>query len=195
VDPSRWSRSGRAGRSGRRERDEREERINALYSRYDELRETLSRRTGSRAAADEAVAAAFVVAWDRWESMPAEFEEAVAWLAGTAWNLARNAYRAAQRDRDLLARVGAEVGRLDAEAERDDPEPLAVAWRSLSDADREVLRLSAWEGLAPEDIARGLGISPGAAANRLWRARGRLNDAFDRVDAADGDERDGDGDE
>lgn len=55
------------------------------------------------------------------------------------------------------------------------PEVLdALGQGQLAPTDQEVLRLTAWEGLAPAEIARVLGISPNAAAIRLHRARGRL---------------------
>jgi RNA polymerase sigma-70 factor (ECF subfamily) len=45
---------------------------------------------------------------------------------------------------------------------------------SLSAADAEVLRLWAWEELAPREIALVLGITPNAASIRLHRAKARL---------------------
>lgn len=44
----------------------------------------------------------------------------------------------------------------------------------LSRGDREVLLLSAWEGLAADEAAVMLGISPSAYRKRLSRARRRL---------------------
>ena len=44
----------------------------------------------------------------------------------------------------------------------------------LGQADREVLRLAAWEELQPAEIAAVLGCSANAAAVRLHRARQRL---------------------
>jgi RNA polymerase sigma-70 factor (ECF subfamily) len=44
----------------------------------------------------------------------------------------------------------------------------------LSDEDRELLLLVAWEGLSPNEVAKVLGISSLAARSRLHRARRRL---------------------
>ena len=52
---------------------------------------------------------------------------------------------------------------------------LAAAFRVLSGADREVLRLAAWEGLSAEEIGVVVGCSAGAAKARLRRARQRLS--------------------
>ncbi len=58
--------------------------------------------------------------------------------------------------------------------ESDDDGVLEEALQALPDADRELLRLWAWEGLAPRDLALVLGISANAASIRLHRAKGRL---------------------
>jgi RNA polymerase sigma-70 factor (ECF subfamily) len=44
----------------------------------------------------------------------------------------------------------------------------------LSERDREILLLVAWDGLEPARAARALGARPGAFAVRLHRARRRL---------------------
>jgi RNA polymerase sigma-70 factor (ECF subfamily) len=67
-----------------------------------------------------------------------------------------------------------------------DPEPagdsdLAAAFAELSERDREVLRLVAWEGLALRDAAAALGCSAVAARVRYHRAKSRL---AARLDAA-----------
>ena len=52
---------------------------------------------------------------------------------------------------------------------------LAAAFRSLSEADREILRLAAWEGLTVAAIGTVIGCSAVAAKARLYRARQRLS--------------------
>ncbi|WP_327589384.1 hypothetical protein OHA25_22085 [Nonomuraea sp. NBC_00507] len=51
---------------------------------------------------------------------------------------------------------------------------LGRVFRALSDDDRELLSLVAWERLDPGQIARTLGISRNAARVRLYRARRRF---------------------
>ncbi|MFL5925628.1 MAG: RNA polymerase sigma factor [Gaiellaceae bacterium] len=51
---------------------------------------------------------------------------------------------------------------------------LAVAFNGLSERDREVLRLVAWEGLSLADAAIVLGCSPVACRVRYHRAKSRL---------------------
>ena len=53
---------------------------------------------------------------------------------------------------------------------------LNAALGELRPADRELLRLWAWEQLAPREIAVVLGITPNAASIRLHRATRKLRD-------------------
>ncbi|MGC3952647.1 MAG: sigma factor-like helix-turn-helix DNA-binding protein [Propionicimonas sp.] len=53
------------------------------------------------------------------------------------------------------------------------------ALAELSPADREILLLTAWDGLDAEGVAQVLRISPTAARARLSRARHRLVAKFD----------------
>jgi Sigma-70, region 4 len=55
---------------------------------------------------------------------------------------------------------------------------MSMAWASLSNADREILRLVAWEGLGPTDGAAVLGCSVSSYKVRLHRARRRLERRF-----------------
>lgn len=51
---------------------------------------------------------------------------------------------------------------------------VATALAALSERDREVLRLAAWEELDGTELAEALGCSAGTAKVRLHRARQRL---------------------
>jgi DNA-directed RNA polymerase specialized sigma24 family protein len=55
-----------------------------------------------------------------------------------------------------------------------EPGALRAALAALRDDDQEILRLVAWDGLAPAELAVALGCSPNAARTRLHRARSRL---------------------
>ncbi|HXQ00678.1 MAG TPA: sigma factor-like helix-turn-helix DNA-binding protein [Solirubrobacteraceae bacterium] len=50
----------------------------------------------------------------------------------------------------------------------------------LSDGDRELLLLIAWDGLSPAEAASALGLKPGTVRVRLLRARRRLTQALSR---------------
>jgi RNA polymerase sigma-70 factor, ECF subfamily len=60
---------------------------------------------------------------------------------------------------------------------------LADALRRLSERDREILLLAAWEGLDRTGLAAALGCTKTAAGVRLYRARKRLATALSVVEA------------
>jgi RNA polymerase sigma-70 factor (ECF subfamily) len=55
------------------------------------------------------------------------------------------------------------------------------ALEQLSGRDRELLRLSAWDGLSRGEIAQLIGIKENAVDQRLHRARSRLRSSFDQL--------------
>lgn len=57
---------------------------------------------------------------------------------------------------------------------------LVAALTCLSESDRELLLLIAWDGLSPAEAATVLGIKPATARVRLLRARRRLTQALSR---------------
>ena len=123
--------------------------------------------------AEDLVAQTLEIAWRRIGDVPVA--EPLPWLYAVAHNLWRNRTRRDRRRRELLARFRASPS---AEACEDpavlEPGVLRAALASLSDRDQEVLRLVAWDGLTPAEVAVVLGCTPVAARARLHRARGRL---------------------
>jgi RNA polymerase sigma-70 factor (ECF subfamily) len=84
----------------------------------------------------------------------------------------RHQYRSAARRDALSARLAGALAGLGAPAE--DHGWLVDALRALPENDRDVLTLTAWEGLSHKEAARVLGCTPAAVAVRLHRARRRL---------------------
>jgi RNA polymerase sigma factor (sigma-70 family) len=122
--------------------------------------------------AEDLVAQTLEVAWRRIDEVPAE---PLAWLYAVARNLWRNQARKDRRRRDLLARFRPPPSAAACEDPAGlEPGVLRAALASLSDSDQEVLRLVAWDGLTPAEVAVVLGCTPVAARARLHRARGRL---------------------
>lgn len=134
------------------------------------------RRTDDRAAAEEAVSETFLIAWRRFDAMPAD---ALPWLLGVARKVLANQRRAAGRrapDGPLVPleavadpAPGAAVADLVA-----DRQAFAAAFASLSAGDREVLALVNWDGLSPREAATVLDCTPATFYLRLHRARRRL---------------------
>ena len=142
------------------------------------------RRTASAAEADDATAEAFAVAWRRRADLP-EGDELRLWMLGTVRRVLANQHRADRRRSNLrakLATVPARIGEPDpAEVASGSPE-LAAALDALSSADRDLLIMRAWDGLAVGEIAALLGCTPNAASIRLTRARDRLAAALGPTD-------------
>lgn len=153
------------------------DRIGAMVDEYavPVHRYLLRRLTGApdpATQAEDLTSEVFIVAWRRLDEVPLDAE--LPWLYAVARRLLANHRR---RRTDIPVE---DLGSLEGIDESDPADivtrdaALAAAWRQLSPRDREVLRLSAWEGLSGADLAAALGISAGGAAAALSRARSRL---------------------
>ena len=107
-------------------------------------------------------------------------EEAILWLYAVARNVLRNDHRRRQRRSELVERVARHIPESAWRSLPRDEEGLValLCLRALSEEERELLMLMAWEGLRPAEIARVLGCSPSAARVRVHRARRRLHQAI-----------------
>jgi RNA polymerase sigma-70 factor (ECF subfamily) len=173
---------------------ERRQRFEAVYlAARDPLVRYLARRAAPDAVED-LFADVMAVAWQRVDAVPVGAE--IPWMLGVARKVLGNHRRAAGRFGRLLDRLGMAGPRgIDpgvAPQPVGDPD-LAAALASLSVADAEILRLSAWEELKPREIAAVLGISANAATVRLHRARARLRVALERIAPQAGKDRAVDG--
>jgi len=132
-----------------------------------------ARRVG-REAADDVVADTFVVAWRTRTDRPSR---ELPWLYGVARRVIADRRRSGERFAGLIDRVAIH----ERPTTGDSTERVAAlaALESLDEEDREVLLLSAWEGLGSADAARALGITAPSYRMRLSRARRRLTRALD----------------
>jgi RNA polymerase sigma-70 factor (ECF subfamily) len=153
---------------------ERRARLESLFAEHARAVRAYALRRADPATADDVVSEVFVVACRRLSDVPAD---ALPWLLACARRVLANQRRGQRRQRALGERLAATR-----ESEPRGPDSpdgaLAAALARLSDADREVLMLIAWDGLEPARAARVLGCSRGALAVRLHRARRRLGDAL-----------------
>lgn len=117
-------------------------------------------RRAASGDAEDAVGETFLVAWRRIDEVPVD---AKPWLLGVARRVLANQRRAGARRAALTERVAQDSTGRD-ELERS---PILAALGRLSEGDREVLLLAAWDGLAPAEAAAVLGCSPTAAKVRL----------------------------
>ena len=148
-----------------------EARFEALYAEhYRQVLGYVLRRAPATVATD-VVADVFLVAWRRLERVP---DEPLPWLLGVARKVLANERRGGRRRAalvDALERNGAEH---DTGSVNEELQALGAAVDRLSETDRELLRLIAWDGLTTREAAVALGISHSACRVRLHRVRRRL---------------------
>ena len=171
--------------TGRRDQSDPREAFTELYqaTRHDLLRYLLRRMTDAEEAAD-LLAETFATAWDKLEAIPPG-EEARLWLFGVARNLLLRSVRRRRVADALVERLAGELRSAPTGSPRD--EQADTRWRDehadtrlrdalveLSERDREIVMLAAWEDLTPREIAQVIGTSANAVRIRLHRARRQL---------------------
>lgn len=166
------------------------EQFTDLYVRHHRQVYAYAASRAGRQLAEEVVSEVFLIAWRRLADVPAP---ALPWLLAVTRNVLLGQFRAARRQ---LAAEGHvlewQVPAETADVAEQVAELLAVraALATLSDADRELLTLVAWQGLRPPQAAQVVGCSTPAVRVRLHRARRRLVRAMSRAagqEAAGGD--------
>ncbi|HEY7931383.1 MAG TPA: sigma-70 family RNA polymerase sigma factor [Acidimicrobiales bacterium] len=128
---------------------------------------------------DDLVEETLIVLWRRLDDVPTDAE--LPWALGVARNVLRNAQRAYQRRENYEGQLRDRGASASAEDVYLADEGIRAALARLSDDDREILLLHAWDGLSAEDLARSLLITPNAAAVRLSRAQSRFKEHLDEV--------------
>lgn len=139
------------------------------------------RRVDTPADAADVVSETFLVVWRRLDDVP-DGDSTRPWIYGVARRVLGNVHRGNRRRRALGERLRtrlADGGVTPDPAEGvaaglTDQRELRAAFASLDPADREVLELTAWEGLTPTEIALVLGVPAATVRTRLHRARRRL---------------------
>lgn len=138
-----------------------------LATAYVPMQRYLLRRT-DRTSAEDVLGDALLVLWRRVDDIPDE--ALLPWCYAVARRCLANHVRGEVRRERLRRRLAVAP---EPTAAHDDLD-LSTALAALGPTDQEVLRLWAWEQLAPREIAAVLGISANAASIRLHRALGRL---------------------
>jgi RNA polymerase sigma factor (sigma-70 family) len=161
--------------------------FSAVFERHYRDVELFLLRRAPDVQVSDLVAEVFLVAWRRWDTAPRE--RVLPWLYGVARHVLANEIRGRRRHRRLTERVAAHsVMPIEADHadEISDRVAVAAAFDRLSEADREVLRLVAWERLRGPECARVLGCSAAAFAWRLARARRRFRAALTQESTPNG---------
>ncbi|MDQ6820764.1 MAG: RNA polymerase sigma factor [Actinomycetota bacterium] len=156
---------------------ERRRRLEALFDEHAGLVRAYARRRIDAASADDAVSEVFAIACRRLEDVP---DAALPWLLACARRVLANQRRGEHRVAALRSRLAANSSPALPDGRGDGL--LTRALNELAERDREVLLLTAWEGLGPAQAASMLDCSRGTLAVRLHRARRRLEAAPPRLE-------------
>lgn len=120
-----------------------------------------------------------LVLWRRIDEVPGlpagstpDLDDVLPWCYGVARGCLANARRADGRRLRLVERLIRT--RQHPAAMADDHSDLYAALDGLGELDREVVRLWAWEGLEPRQIAEVTGLTSNAVSIRLHRAKKKL---------------------
>lgn len=177
---------------------ERRLRFELLYAKHGPAVKAYVLRRAEESTADDVVAEVFVVCWRRFDEVPVD---PLPWLLGVARRVLSTQRRGERRRgalRDRLLQVAdhsiveahgdpagaSSSGSSGAIAESGNvlsnmtDTALAGALARLSEADRELLLLIAWDSLSPTEAASVLGVKPATARVRILRARRRLTQAL-----------------
>jgi RNA polymerase sigma-70 factor (ECF subfamily) len=148
-------------------------RFEELYRTHADAVLAFARRRADAGVAEDVLSEVFLIAWRRLEDVP---EQPLPWLLGVARRVLANRRRAESRTSAPHKRLADEQIIVEgAGVTATAPSStLLTALALLSERDREVLMLVAWDGLDRAQAAKVLGITTGALAVRLHRARSRL---------------------
>lgn len=153
------------------------ERFTGLYDGYRNRVYAYAVSRAGRQLADEVVSEVFLVAWRRLDELP---DDPLPWLLVTARNVIGSEFRAAALQESVAAELSSWDSGVASDVADEVSERQAVlrALATLSEADRELLTLSAWHGLSSRDAASVAGCSAATYFVRLHRARRRLEKAM-----------------
>lgn len=131
----------------------------------------LVRRSRTVEDATDALAETYAAAWQKLDKLPSG-NGARLWLFGAARNELRMAERRTQTANHLTVELADRLRLSDDEpAHEENALPINAALGQLSRIDYEIVTLTAWEGLAPREIAAVLNLSANVTRIRLYRAR------------------------
>ncbi len=149
---------------------------------YEPLQRYLRRRAATEDL-DDLLNDALLTIWRRLDDVPRY--AVLPWSYGVAHRVLANHRRGASRRRHLDERLRSGTPPVEPHGWTNALDlSLHEAVQRLSDLDREVVRLWAWEQLEPREIADALGVTPNAVSARLTRIHYRLRGELARQDHA-----------
>ena len=152
----------------------------------DDLLAYAMRRASNAEDAADVLSETYLIAWRKLEKIPPG-DSARLWLFGVAANVLRRGVTHHRSSEALIERLTREpqdtVHTESAGREDHTIRALRAGLATLSARDREILTLTAWEGLTPKQIAIVTGLQTNLIRVRLHRARSRLKRRLTRAQA------------
>lgn len=144
----------------------------------DDLLAYALRRSATPEDAADVLSETYLIAWRKLDKIPPG-GQARLWLFGVARNVIRRSTDSRRSSDALVHRLAHEVRAAGDVATAPEPDHrsspvLLAALATLSERDREILTLTAWEGLTPSEVAAAMTIPANVVRVRLHRARARL---------------------
>lgn len=132
---------------------------------------------------DDLVADVLLAVWRRIEDAPSD--AVLPWLYRVAHLTASNHWRALRRQRRLREKldslgVSPPEPVADQIVAREEVTKALDVLQEMRPADREIIKLSVWEQLSNEEIARVLDLTAEATRQRLHRAKSRLAELYSK---------------
>jgi RNA polymerase sigma-70 factor (ECF subfamily) len=137
----------------------------------------------NRSEAEEIAAEVFTVAWQKFDS---EDPFGLPWLIRTAMYKVRDHQRTQFRKPSMLEALTRRAEEASEPLSRLEILALRDALSQLSHTDREIVRLTYWDGLSAGEVATVLRMRQGAVWTRLSRARAQLKSLIGDEVSADG---------
>jgi RNA polymerase sigma-70 factor (ECF subfamily) len=134
------------------------------------------RRLDAPDDAADALGETLLVLWRRRSRVPDDEEALRQYAFGIARNVLASARRGRLRRRALADRVAEELAVALPESTREPDPELGAALGALTERDRELVLLVAWEGFGVAEAGAVLGLRADAARQRYSRARARLRE-------------------
>lgn len=139
------------------------------------------RRRSQPTHSEDLTAEVFARAWRNFSSLE-DIDSPLPWLYGISRNVVREHYRAMEKSPTLVDHTEADAPTTKVAPEEFDAVDMSLdinrALFALSESDREMLMLVAWEDLSHGEVAQVLNITPNNARVRLHRARTNLSAAL-----------------
>ena len=156
--------------------------FDAFYKRHLPSISTYVRRRVPGEDAEDVVAQVFLVAWRRFTQIPSPPEDRL-WLFGVARRTVADNRRTTLRRNRLQDRLFQESTPSQPVVSLDGSTRTEKALDALTQRDRDLLTMVAWDRLSHSEIAEILGCSANAVELRYRRARERFKEAFGPLDA------------